>query len=291
MKRTGPPRLPIPPGWVDDVNDYLTDLAAAGSPQSTMTLRREHISRIARAFGRTPGDITGRQLKTWFAAQTQWATNTRRGYRTSARDFFGWAFDQRRVSRNAALELPLVKPPKPAPRPLPDHAWMDAVAAAEPREILMLRLAAECGLRRAEVAQVHVSDVSQGIGGPQLLVHGKGNKQRIIPITDDLAQQIAAGAAGHSPEYGAVGGNGFLFPGDDAGHLSPRWVGKLCATVLPGIWTMHKCRHRFAAKVYRGSRNLRALQVLLGHASVATTEVYTPVDDDEIRAAMMAAAA
>ena len=52
---------------------------------------------------------------------------------------------------------------------------------------------------------------------------------------------------------------------------------------------MHKLRHRFATRAYRGSRNLRAVQVLLGHAPIVTTERYTAVDDDEIRAAMLAA--
>jgi site-specific recombinase XerD len=68
-------------------------------------------------------------------------------------------------------------------------------------------------------------------------------------------------------------------------------VGKLVAAALGPGWSMHKLRHRFATRAYRhGGRNLRAVQALLGHSSVATTERYTAVDDDEIRAAAMAAA-
>jgi integrase/recombinase XerC len=52
---------------------------------------------------------------------------------------------------------------------------------------------------------------------------------------------------------------------------------------------MHTLRHRFASRAYRGTRNLRAVQTLLGHASIATTERYTAVDDAEMRAAMVAA--
>jgi integrase len=115
-----------------------------------------------------------------------------------------------------------------------------------------------------------------GPAGAALLVHGKGGKLRVVPVGDDLAAAIA-------------GVGGYLFPGAEDGHLSPRWVGKLMAGALPDHWTAHTLRHRFATRAYRGSRNLRAVQTLLGHSSVATTERYTAVDDDEIRAAMMSA--
>jgi integrase/recombinase XerC len=70
---------------------------------------------------------------------------------------------------------------------------------------LMLRLAAEAGLRRAEVAQVNTRDVFISRGAAQLMVNGKGGKQRIVPISDQLAEQIRQGAAGHTlgmPSHG-----------------------------------------------------------------------------------------
>ena len=164
----------------------------------------------------------------------------------------------------------------PSPRPAPDSAWSAALAIADPRVRLMLRLAAEAGLRRAEIARVHRRDLTVGHTGATLLVHGKGGKLRALPISDALAAAIARA-------------DGYLFPGDEDGHLSPRYVGKLMAGALPDHWTAHTLRHRFATRAYRGSRNLRAVQTLLGHSSVATTERYTAVDDDEIRAAMMSA--
>lgn len=153
----------------------------------------------------------------------------------------------------------------------------------------MLRLAGQVGLGRAEVAQVHTCDLTTGAGGPQLLVHDKGGKLRVVPLADDLADLIALGAPGHSPEIAAYGVEGWLFPGDDNGHLSPVWVGKLVAVGAAGYLDDHTLRHRFATRAYRGSGNLRAVQTLLGHSSVATTERYTAVDHDEVRAAMMAA--
>jgi integrase/recombinase XerC len=171
--------------------------------------------------------------------------------------------------------LPTVRIPPAAARPVPDDVWRHALAAAGARTALMMRLAGEAGLRRAEVAHVHARDVVEGPGGPQLVVHGKGGKTRVVPISDPLAAAIRAGAPT----------GGYLFPGQIDGHMSAPHVGKLVARALPPGWSMHKLRHRFATRAYRGSRNLRGVQVLLGHSSIATTERYTAVDDDEIRAA------
>lgn len=173
------------------------------------------------------------------------------------------------------------------PRPAPDAAWLWALEHARPRVELMLRLAAEAGLRRAEVAQVHDDDLDTI--GPRLLVHGKGARDRVIPISESLAGQIAAGPRGHTPSDRST--SGYLFPNYSGGHLAPITVGLLITDVLPEGWTMHTLRHRFATRAYRATRNLRAVQMLLGHASVATTQRYLAVDDDEIRAAMLGAAA
>jgi integrase len=230
---------------------------------------------MARGLRCGPSRVTTAGILAWFGRQT-WSTETRRSHRNTAVSFFGWAHRAGHLSTNPAVELPVMRAAVPAPRPAPDSAWSAAIASADPRVRLMLRLAAEAGLRRAEIARVHRRDLTRGPAGAELLVHGKGGKLRVVPIGDDLAAAIA-------------GDGGWLFPGDDDGHLSPRWVGKLMAGALPDHWTAHTLRHRFATRAYRGSRNLRAVQVLLGHSSVATTERYTAVDSDEIRAAMMAA--
>ena len=119
----------------------------------------------------------------------------------------------------------------------------------------MLRLAAEAGLRRAEVALVRTSDVFITGGTAQLVVHGKGGKQRIVPISNELAEQVRRGAAGHTPETAAYGWgtSGWLFPDSAGGHLTPAWVGAIVANALPDGYTMHTLRHRFATRAYRGT--------------------------------------
>jgi integrase/recombinase XerC len=266
------------------IDDYLCTLNAAGQRAETIKARGDCLRRIARNLGGDPQAVTAEALVDWFGAQ-QWAVETRRCHRSAARGFFAWAYKTRRVSDYLGDELPKIRMPAAAPRPAPDSAWMAALASASPRTTLMLRLAGEAGLRRAEVARVHTRDLIDD-AYPRLVVDGKGGKQRIVPISAGLAELIARGAAGHTegmPE------RGWLFPTGYGGHLTAQYVGLVVAAALPDNWTMHTLRHRYASRAYRGTRNLRAVQTLLGHASIATTERYTAVDDSEMRAAMVAA--
>jgi site-specific recombinase XerD len=63
-------------------------------------------------------------------------------------------------------------------------------------------------------------------------------------------------------------------------------MGRRIARALPGKWSAHSLRHYFAGNVYRASHDIRSVQQLLGHASIATTEIYTHVNDDDLHAAV-----
>lgn len=142
----------------------------------------------------------------------------------------------------------------------------------------MVALAAEAGLRRAEVAVVHSDDLVEDLVGWSLLVHGKGGRTRIVPLKADLAASLRKLPPGYA------------FPGRDHGHLSPRWVGKLMTRLLPGDWTMHKLRHRAGSKWWESSgHDLFVVQELLGHADPKTTRVYVDVARARLRAAVEAA--
>jgi len=256
------------------IGEYLRGLAAAGRPATTVGLRRIQLRHMAAAVGKPLEQVTGPDLLDWFAVQG-WRPETRRSYRTVCRGFFGW-----HAAVYGGADPALVLPPVPqhngAPRPTPDAVWVPVLADAGPRLRLMLLLAGEAGLRRGEIARLRGEDL---LDGPALLIHGKGGRDRVIPIGDRLAGLVAAAPT----EDGWVFGNG------RGGPLTAGRVGELCSALLPPGCTLHHLRHRFASNAYRGSRDIRAVQELLGHASVATTQRYTAVGEGDLRAAMSAA--
>jgi integrase len=276
----------IPADWEQMIGDYTVRLAAIGQRTATIKLRRQCVAHMARGLGCPPDEVTADQLVDWFGHQSHWAIETRCSYHAAARGLFAWAHKTGRVAADVAGELATIHRPKTAARPASDHAWRAALLAADARVTLMIRLAGQAGLRRSEVAAVATGDLVESLSGAQLLVHGKGGKKRLVPISDSLAEVVRAGAAGHTF---AAPAEGYLFPSRKGGHLTPAYLGELVSAVLPGGYSMHTLRHRFSSRAYRGTRNIRAVQVLLGHESVATTERYTAVDDDETRAAMTAA--
>jgi integrase/recombinase XerC len=256
-------------------------MLAVGIMATSVELRTYQLGRVARMLGSaSPWSVTPAALSTWSGSVSHWAANTRRSYRTTLRGFYRWAVEDGRVDRSPATTLPRVRPAPPNPRPAPDQVYRPALAAASPRERLMLRLAADHGLRRGEISVVHSRDLLEDLAGWTLLVHGKGGKDRLVPLLVDVAAELR-----RLPE-------GYAFPGRVDGHLSPRWVGKLVSRLLEGDWTTHKLRHRAATAWWEASdHDVLTVGELLGHADPKTTRLYVKVHDARLRAVVNAAAA
>lgn len=258
--------------WDDAIGGWLLTLRAAGRPDTTLYLRRAHLRRFAaksgviRPFSATRGDLVA------WVGTAHWAPETRRSVRSSLRSFYSWAVDEGHMEESPAERLPTVKASAPHPRPTPEQALEAALVFAEPRERLMVRLAAELGLRRGEVAQVHTRDLLETATGPALLVRGKGDKQRVVPLPERLAQTLRDAPPG------------YLFPGGVDGHLGREHVGKVVSRLLPRGYSMHTLRHRFGTRAYALSGDLLAVQEILGHASADTTRRYVEVPDEAKRA-------
>ncbi|MGQ4531982.1 tyrosine-type recombinase/integrase [Dermabacteraceae bacterium P13138] len=271
----------LSPVWLALIAEWSSHLQAAALSPNTTRARLEHMNHLARRGPwDSPHDVTAPDLIRWFASQT-WAVETRRGRRNTYRAFWRWLIDTGRADTSPAAALPVVRTTTPLPRPIPEDALTAAKAAAQDdRVLVILRLAAELGLRRAEIARIHDRDIFQDLSGWSLLVHGKGSKQRIVPLSPALALMVRARTARH----------GYLLPGNDNGHLSARYVGKLAARALPGDWTLHTLRHRFATRAYKHNRDVFTVQRLLGHSSPVPTQRYVMLDTDTLRDTAMAAA-
>lgn len=226
-------------------------------------------------YTRLPESLDGDDLAA-FLARPDWAPETRKSARASCCSFYGWMRSTGRIPRDPSTGLPKVRVPRAVPRPVPVTAFADAIRASDPRTRLILQLGRFAGLRRAEVAQLHTRDI--GADG-WVTVHGKGGNVRRVPLHPVIADQLR----GVSPP-------GWVFPSPSGGHLTPGHVGVLASAALPDGWTLHTCRHRAGTDWYAIGRDIRAVQELLGHASVRTTQTYVQVPDQALVTAVMGVA-
>ena len=264
---------PLFENWQAAIAGYVGFLRAAGRPNTTITLYRHYANWMAeRLETMSPWTVTDRQLER-LLGDSSLGPAARKSARTVVGGFYRWGHATGRIQTDPSIGLPRVKVSRGQPRPTPEGIFLGALAAAGERERLMLELAGLAGLRAGEIARVHADDLYEDV----LLVHGKGGKDRRVPLPDgDLIPAIARAA-------------GWLFPNGQGWHLTPNYVSKLVSALLPGRWTCHTLRHRFGTKAFAGSRNLLAVSALLGHASTDTTLIYVQLPDRHLRDAIRAA--
>ena len=268
-------KISAPVPWRKSINGWTDTLRAAGLSAQTIKSRRYkmvHLATLLMPSG--PEDVTTEQIVQAFARQ-QWKPETRKAYRNTISSFFRWLHKSGRRSDDPSLDVPRVKKPHAHPRPCPDRYIAAAMKMATTLERLMIRLGAECGLRRGEIARVHSDDVVTDSAGRSLIVRGKGDKQRIVPLPDDLAGII-------------MDARGYLFPGRFGGHVEESYIGDHISRLLPDGYAAHTLRHRFATTAYAATHDLFVVAELLGHESVETTEHYVAMPDGRLREAMAA---
>jgi integrase/recombinase XerC len=205
-----------------------------------------------------------------------------------------------RVAALAAVRAPKV--PKSLPKPLavgPAKRIADVELRAgeerEPwilsRDAAVLALLYGSGLRIAEALSLKRAEAPLPGKTDAITITGKGNKQRMVPVLRPVAQAIAD-YIGLCPYD--LPADGPLFVGARGGPLSPRIVQLAMerlrgALGLPDTATPHALRHSFATHLLGAGGDLRSIQELLGHASLATTQIYTEVDAERLIAAYRAA--
>ncbi|MFC6706305.1 tyrosine recombinase XerC [Flexivirga alba] len=243
-------------------------------------------------------DVTLADLRSWLAgldaAGASRATVARRS--AAARGFFGWAFRTGAVQRNPASRLVAPKRTKTLPDVLRQDqaaALLDlaAVAAddADPvhlRNRAMLELLYASGVRVAELVGLDVDDVDRS--DLVMRVVGKGDKERTVPFGRPAARALEAWLQSGRPRLVVSGSGPALFLGARGLRVDPRIVRQVVHQLLretPGAPDLgpHGLRHSAATHLVEGGADIRLVQELLGHASLATTQVYTHVSVERLR--------
>jgi len=213
---------------------------------------------------------------------------------SSVRSFFKWMGREHMIDSNPALLVAAPKLPKKLPR-VPTMEEMNSVldtrmpdeAAFPERDRLMLELLYGCGIRNSELTGINTSDVHlrQGL----ILVRGKGKKQRIVPFGDSaqIALREYLPLREKALEQHRRTGETALLTNFRGTRLTTRSVGRIVKTIavaggLPREVHPHTLRHAFGTHMLEEGADLRAIQELLGHARLSTTQRYTQLTTKQV---------
>ena len=276
----------LPAAQRDLLHAFTTHLATR--PAHTRNAYLRDVAQLLSMAGETPPAKLARAQLMRFIA-----TLHGRGLsgRSLARTLSAWrAFYRFLIERDRSVtEDPSagIKPPK-SPRRLPsalspeEAARLVAIDADDPlarRDRALFELAYSSGLRLSELAQLDVAGCDLATGEVRVL--GKGSKERIVPVGAAARAAIEQWLPMRSAH--AAQGENAMFVGRHGKRLSPRAIEQRLAewAVRQGLSRHvhpHMLRHSFASHVLQSSGDLRAVQEMLGHASIASTQVYTHLD-------------
>ncbi len=232
--------------------------------------------------------ITTADMRAWMASERGSGTGARSLARklSAVKSFYRWLAQREGFEPSAVLSARAPKFQKKLPRPLAPDAAKAVLETVElqsqkswvaARDVAVVTLLYGCGLRISEALGLTGADAPLP---PVLRILGKGNKERVVPVlpaardaVDRYLAQCPFPLEADAP----------LFRGVRGGALNPRQIQDVMARTraqlgLPATATPHALRHSFATHLLEAGGDLRAIQELLGHASLSTTQTYTAVD-------------
>ncbi len=229
------------------------------------------------------------------------AKSTRARRLSALKQLFRFAFEEGWRADNPAIQIASPGQDKRLPKTL-DEAEVERLLVSarnfgrrdvdRARDTCLMELLYATGMRVSELVSLPVSSAR---GDPQmLLILGKGGKERMVPLSPPARTALATWLELRDDAQAELSAKGkptsrFLFPSRGVlGHLTRHWFyGRIkslaaFADVPPNKVTPHTLRHAFATHLLAGGADLRAIQTMLGHADVATTEIYTHVVDERL---------
>lgn len=245
--------------------------------------------------------VTGDDIEGFLDDLTQLGITPRSRARilSGLRAFFHYLLMEREITADPTLLITTPKIGKHLPEVLSVDeidaliAQIDTDTPEGRRNRAMIETIYGCGLRVSEVCNLRITDLHLQQG--YIIVTGKGRKQRLVPVSDVAARLIADYLAGDraalTPKPGS---EGTVFLNRRGGTLTRVMVFYIIRNnaALAGITktvSPHTLRHSFATHLLEGGANLRAIQAMLGHESIATTEIYLHLDNRHLRAEILRA--
>jgi integrase/recombinase XerC len=272
---------------VPDIEDYLAHLQVERRMSAhTLDAYRRDLTSLAQWAQHEGVDVAalhGEQLRGFVAAEHRRGLSPKSLQRrlSACRSFYAWLVKQGRIAASPAASIRSPKAPRKLPQVLdPDEAKaLVEVPTDAPlglRDRALLELFYSSGLRLSELCALRWRDLD--LADALVNVLGKGNKQRSVPLGSHARAALAEWRA----STGAAN-DAHVFPGRGGGSITPRAVQLRMRHLAQqqGLFKRvhpHLLRHSFASHILESSGDLRGVQELLGHADIATTQIYTHLD-------------
>ena len=242
--------------------------------------------------------LTQRSIRSWLADTLArgGARSTIARHTAAIRNFTAWAVREEILASDPAAALTSPRADQRLPTPLDESeartlinlARAEAVdgTPAQMRAWAILELTYACGLRVSEVCALDVSSLNREALTVRVL--GKGNKERVVPYGPPAREALDHWLVRGRPQLVAQSSGEALFLGDRGGRIDPRVVRSMVHRMADkaGVHDVapHGLRHSTATHLLQGGADLRAVQEMLGHASLSTTQRYTHVDTARLSA-------
>ena len=260
----------------DVIEEYSAELRAGGAMPRTVLARVGGVTVLGQSCGKDPRWASTTDVTRWLGDPElkAWSRTTYYGH---ARAWFAYLGATGRRNDDPTVRLKRPRAPRGVPRPLPRAQITDALAASGTNSRAFILLAAYAGMRVHEIAKIRGEDVTAA----SIRIVGKGGHEEVVPT-----HPLIWAEAGERP------GSGYWFPSHArGGHMVAGSVSTSVRRVLSTIGIdghAHQLRHSFGTEVLRSSGgNVRVAQILLRHASLASTMIYTFVEQEEARAAVL----
>lgn len=251
----------------DLLERYERWLLASDRGDGTINLRMRHMRELASTHNLHAVIVD--DLEDQLARRRHLADETRKSYQSSWGLFYGWMHTRGIRADDPTGMLEAVRVRVKVPRIAPDDEIAAALERATSTHRAMILLARYGCLRLSELTTLHTSART----GDRLRVLGKGDKERVVYANEPLLLALRT--------LEREQGHGYYFPGQRQPHMHPMSVNKIITRETG--WNPHSLRHAGATAAYNATHDLRGVQEMLGHSSLAVTERYLHLNDDARR--------